>query len=76
MSGLGCDWYSAFKWFSRRYSQRSGRVLRGMGLTVVLSASTERLRLSHSQAATQFLRKLAAGEATFFMSHYGPLLSK
>src|SRR5438128_323784 len=39
MSGLGCDWYSAFQWFSGRYSLCSGPVLRGTGLTVVLSAS-------------------------------------
>lgn len=39
ISGLGCAWYSTFKWFSGRFSLCSGPVLHAMGLTVVLSAS-------------------------------------
>ncbi len=38
IGGVGCDWYSAFAWFSGRYSYCAEPVLRGMALTVVFCA--------------------------------------
>jgi hypothetical protein len=38
-SGLVCDWYCAFEWFTGRYTHFSGPVLGVMGLIVVFCAS-------------------------------------
>jgi hypothetical protein len=37
-AGVGCDWYSAFHWFSGRYSLLSSPVLCTLGLIAVLCA--------------------------------------